>query len=493
VVVAAVDWGVDIDSAAFRWPGDRAEDGRRTAGATRLLALWDQRDRAIGPRPDPYGYGSVHDKAEIDRALRDPRPYERLGYHPAIADPLGRGSHGTRTMDIAAGNGEANGPAGIAPDADLIFVHLADRNTGGLANFGDSVRLLEAVDFICRTAGPQPCVINISAGRLCGPRDGTTLVERAFDQLLAAMPGRFIVDSAGNYFRWRAHSCGTIATGETLSLTVVIHPADITLSEVEIWYDGNDEFAVRVDPPGYAAGRPVRLGERSDILIGGRVAGRVYHREHDPNNGANHIVAYLDPIGCAGNWTITLEGRRVSNGRFHAWIERDDTCRHCQARFAPGDSNPASTIGSIATSHLPLVLFAALRAGADGYLLKTMNLGRLRDALIGVHSGEAAIQRALVARVLNRFHGREPRWRRPVVGETPGRRMTSREWQVLELLVQQRSTAEIAEELVLSPGGYGCISPRSCASSRSPIAPPWWNSSAGHQPELRFPAKRSGT
>ena len=64
---------------------------------------------------------------------------------------------------------EANGPAGIAPDADLIFVHLADRNTGGLANFGDSVRLLEAVDFISRTAGPQPCVINISAGRHLRP------------------------------------------------------------------------------------------------------------------------------------------------------------------------------------------------------------------------------------------------------------------------------------------------------------------------------------
>jgi DNA-binding NarL/FixJ family response regulator len=28
--------------------------------------------------------------------------------------------------------------------------------------------------------------------------------------------------------------------------------------------------------------------------------------------------------------------------------------------------------------------------------------------------------------------------------------MTSREWEVLELLVQRRSTAEIAEELVLS-------------------------------------------
>jgi DNA-binding NarL/FixJ family response regulator len=96
-------------------------------------------------------------------------------------------------------------------------------------------------------------------------------------------------------------------------------------------------------------------------------------------------------------------------------------------------------------------LFAALRAGADGYLLKTMNLKRLRNALIGVQSGEAAIQRALVARVLSRFHGREPRWRQAVSGESSGRRVTSREWQILELLLQGRSTADIAEELVLSP------------------------------------------
>ena len=95
-------------------------------------------------------------------------------------------------------------------------------------------------------------------------------------------------------------------------------------------------------------------------------------------------------------------------------------------------------------------LFAALRAGADGYLLKTMNLKRLRDALIGVCSGEAAIQRTLVARVLDRFHGREPRWRQVVSSQATGQRLTSREWEVLELLAQRRSTAEIAEKLVLS-------------------------------------------
>jgi DNA-binding NarL/FixJ family response regulator len=95
-------------------------------------------------------------------------------------------------------------------------------------------------------------------------------------------------------------------------------------------------------------------------------------------------------------------------------------------------------------------LFAALRAGADGYLLKTMNLRRLPDALAGVCSGEAAIQRTLVARVLERFHGSDPRWRQPAGGGTAGRRLTSREWEVLELLAQRRSTAEIARRLVLS-------------------------------------------
>ena len=95
-------------------------------------------------------------------------------------------------------------------------------------------------------------------------------------------------------------------------------------------------------------------------------------------------------------------------------------------------------------------LFAALRYGVDGYLLKTMNLNRLPDELKGVCSGEAAMQRALVARVLEQFRQREPRWRQPA-GAGPAQRLTSREWEVLDLLAQGRSTAEIAERLVLSP------------------------------------------
>jgi DNA-binding NarL/FixJ family response regulator len=97
-------------------------------------------------------------------------------------------------------------------------------------------------------------------------------------------------------------------------------------------------------------------------------------------------------------------------------------------------------------------LFAALRAGADGYLLKTMNLQRLPDALDGVHSGEAAMPGQLVTRVLERFRGREPRWRQPIpVADTRfGERLTSREWEVLGLLAHGLSTSGIARKLVLS-------------------------------------------
>jgi DNA-binding NarL/FixJ family response regulator len=111
---------------------------------------------------------------------------------------------------------------------------------------------------------------------------------------------------------------------------------------------------------------------------------------------------------------------------------------------------PQAKIVMLTVSDDDADLFAALRAGAHGYLLKTMNLRRLPDALEGVLAGEAAMPPALVARVLEQFRGHEPRWRHRVADDSSGGRLTSREWEVLALLTQALSTSEIAQRLMLS-------------------------------------------
>ena len=111
---------------------------------------------------------------------------------------------------------------------------------------------------------------------------------------------------------------------------------------------------------------------------------------------------------------------------------------------------PRAKIVMLTVSDEDTDLFASLRAGAVGYLLKDMNMRRLPDALHGVFTGEAAMPRELVARVLERFHGREPRWRPLVTADVSQGRLTSREWEVLALLARRYTTAEIATSLVLS-------------------------------------------
>jgi DNA-binding NarL/FixJ family response regulator len=111
---------------------------------------------------------------------------------------------------------------------------------------------------------------------------------------------------------------------------------------------------------------------------------------------------------------------------------------------------PQAKIVILTVSDNESSLFAALQAGASGYLLKTMNLNRLPEALSGVRRGEAALPRKLTARVLERFRQREPRWRQTASSGQAHWRLTSREWEVLDLLAQGQTTAGIAERLVIS-------------------------------------------
>jgi DNA-binding NarL/FixJ family response regulator len=94
-------------------------------------------------------------------------------------------------------------------------------------------------------------------------------------------------------------------------------------------------------------------------------------------------------------------------------------------------------------------LFDALRAGASGYLMKDIDPDRLPHVLESVLRGEAALARTLVARLIEEFRGRDRHRRVPLLKER-GEKLTSREWEVLELMQQGQGTAEIAERLFVS-------------------------------------------
>ncbi len=95
-------------------------------------------------------------------------------------------------------------------------------------------------------------------------------------------------------------------------------------------------------------------------------------------------------------------------------------------------------------------LFAALRAGASGYLLKDMPFETIGDELAAVLEGRVALPPELVARLVEEFRDSAPR-RRALIAQGAGAQLTSREWQVLDLLRQSLGTGEIARRLFVSP------------------------------------------
>ena len=111
---------------------------------------------------------------------------------------------------------------------------------------------------------------------------------------------------------------------------------------------------------------------------------------------------------------------------------------------------PRAKIVMLTVSREDKHLFAALRAGAAGYLLKDMDAERLPHALSDVLEGKAALPRELTARLVDEFRDRGPR-RRKALADGPYANLTSREWQVLDLLRQELTTAEIARRLTVSP------------------------------------------
>src|SRR5262245_37801754 len=346
VVVGICDWGFD-----FTHPNFRNDDG-----TTRLLCLWDQRGFGDPLAPKPYNQGRLLTRDAINAALRTPDPCKTLGYHPASGDATNTGSHGTNVADILPCNRrEPGSEVGLASGADIVFAHLAAPHLGELGNLGDSVGLLEGLDFCRRQAAGRPCVLHLSAGKTGGEKRGQSPLERAVDSMLKA-PGIVLVQSVGNYAHTAMHTHARIGPDQRYVLNWIIPPHDRTPNELEIWYSGEDVFEITlIAPDGTEFTTPldsrVRLGDDLGSW------GNFYHRLHEPNSGLNHVVIYLYTAAPGGMWRVALHGRDIVDGRLHAWIERDASGRY-QSRFMRSQASSRFTTNTICNC------FRAIAVGA---------------------------------------------------------------------------------------------------------------------------------
>lgn len=359
-----------IDVEGFDWAHPDFLD---KAGKSRFVSIWDQGAKN-GTRPNGFNYGRVITAADMARAAIEA---SQVGVSPHDLEPQSQmvvGSHGTHVASIAAGN------SGVCSSAEIaaVLISLPDDDLERRTSFYDSTRLLDAVIYLLDLAGGRPISINISLGTNGHAHDGSSALDRWLDVLLAE-PSRAICIAAGNAGQERpeapndlGYMLGRIHAGSRIAAQGLDHDLewevvgdrikDASENEMEIWYEAQDRFAISVRPPGGQWIGPIAPGEfLENFQLADRTMLSIYNELHHPANGANYIAVYLTPfmgdvvVGVkAGIWLVKLHGRVVRDGRFHAWIERDDPVdvgdgvRYWPSFFSARSNVDASSVSALA-------------------------------------------------------------------------------------------------------------------------------------------------
>jgi len=338
---------IDVGGFDFTHPDFRFADG-----STRFVSIWDQGappDSVVGAPPPPFGYGAELMAADMNQAIEWSRTHA-IGATDLLRQSVQvPGAHATHVASIAAGN------SGVCPDAAIagVLIALADEERERHATLYDSTRLAHAVEYLFalgdRLYGrPVPTVINISLGTNGHAHDGTSAICRWIDAALMTA-GRCVCVAAGNagqeapqfsgdlgHLTGRIHASGQVAARgleADLEWQVVGNGiTDVSENELEIWYEAGDDFEVRLrSPSGVWIGPVPSATYVENRRLPSETFVSIYNERYHPANGANRISIFLSPrlkqpvVGIeAGTWLVRLQGVEVRDGRFDAWIERDD-------------------------------------------------------------------------------------------------------------------------------------------------------------------------
>jgi minor extracellular serine protease Vpr len=160
-------------------------------GHTRFFAVWNQTDttKPSNVRMAYGGYGQIRKGQALDADSL----FATNGFY-----------HGTLMTSLGAGSDRTHPWWGVAPEATIVGVKYGHADA-------DIVNGLKWV-FAIADSLKMPCVINMSIGQQVGPHDGTSVVDRAVDNLAGA--GHIVVGAAGNDGEQKPHVCFPLKAGE---------------------------------------------------------------------------------------------------------------------------------------------------------------------------------------------------------------------------------------------------------------------------------------
>jgi hypothetical protein len=356
VVVGTIDDNFAFAHARFRESEAAERFQELKPPTTRIDYLWTQ-DPAAGPAAQPVpgmGYGREIERSAINTWLEEAtragtvnedQVYERARYK----DAQKRVAHGTHVMDLCSGAD----PAKMNGNAHrLVCVQFPSRDNWGAMPLG--VQVLDGLRYIidradriagCRLengAKPADVVVNLPHANLAGPHDGSSILERAMDDLIVrrreAGCAMEVVLPAGNNHLSRCHARFKVDKGKDAQMDWRILPDDATPNFLEIWLPkGRREadITVHVTPPGSRESDPVESNQvmalrngRDDILC------TVVYLEHAANGDRPMVLLAVAPTSThrrqhggtpapCGVWKVRVSAK-TGPLLVEAWIQRDD-------------------------------------------------------------------------------------------------------------------------------------------------------------------------
>jgi hypothetical protein len=336
---------------------------RDSVGRTRVCRLWDQDDHGAfvqqGQIPPDFGRGHEVSEAElqglIDSMTRHSAVDEDACYATASYDRLKRAStHGAHMTDVAAGFmpvgsrvGSATMPPTFAPandnaasdDAGLVFVQLPRACLQDPSGAWLDVHVLDALRYImsCADEHTEQVIINLSFGPQRGPNNGSSMLEKALEELGTEFPHLTIALAAGNSFLERGHASFTLKAQDSKTLHWQIMPGDETPTFVQLWMpEGAKHVEVKATGPGMASSPWVKPGDAQVWPSASQPScGIIYPPSTSRGSLGTMALVALAPsqsfnpataLVPHGIWSIEIRNTSAAAlaKPFNAWIDRDD-------------------------------------------------------------------------------------------------------------------------------------------------------------------------